>query len=98
MLNGKPAIGAEVNLGSALSAELISPLGFDFILVDNQHGACVVTSRNPYAQLSGYVESIPLQHWRKLQVELTGAQTAQGGLAADHSVVRGQLRRSGKGS
>ena len=39
MLNGEPAYGAEVNLGSALSAELISPLGFDFILVDNQHGA-----------------------------------------------------------
>lgn len=39
MLDGKPAFGAEVSLGSALSAELISPLGFDFILVDNQHGA-----------------------------------------------------------
>jgi len=39
MLEGKPAFGAEVNLGSYLSAELLSPLGFDFILVDNQHGA-----------------------------------------------------------
>ena len=39
MLNGEPAIGVEVNLGSPLSAELLSPLGFDFILVDNQHGA-----------------------------------------------------------
>lgn len=39
MLEGQPAYGAEVNLGSALSAELLSPLGFDFILVDNQHGA-----------------------------------------------------------
>ena len=39
MLQGEPAFGAEVNLGSYLSAELLSPLGFDFILVDNQHGA-----------------------------------------------------------
>ena len=39
MLEGKPAIGAEVGLGSPLSAELISPLGFDYVLVDNQHGA-----------------------------------------------------------
>ena len=39
MLNGEPVFGAEVNLGSYLSAELLSPLGFDFILVDNQHGA-----------------------------------------------------------
>ena len=38
MLEGKPAIGGEVGLGSPLSAELISPLGFDFVLVDNQHG------------------------------------------------------------
>ena len=38
MLDGKPAIGGEVGLGSPLSAELISPLGFDFVLVDNQHG------------------------------------------------------------
>ena len=39
LLEGKPAIGAEVGLGSPLSAEKISPLGFDFVLVDNQHGA-----------------------------------------------------------
>ena len=39
MLQGEPVYGAEVNLGSYLSAELLSPLGFDFILVDNQHGA-----------------------------------------------------------
>ena len=39
MLEGKPAIGAEVGLGSPLSAELISPLGFDYVLVDAQHGA-----------------------------------------------------------
>lgn len=39
MLAGEPAFGAEVGLGSPLSAELIAPLGFDFVLVDNQHGA-----------------------------------------------------------
>ena len=39
MLEGKPAIGAEVGLGSPLSAEMLSPLGFDYVLVDNQHGA-----------------------------------------------------------
>ena len=39
MLEGKPAIGAEVGLGSPLSAELLSQLGFDWIVVDNQHGA-----------------------------------------------------------
>lgn len=38
MLEGKPAIGATVGLGSPLSAELMSAAGFDFIVVDNQHG------------------------------------------------------------
>lgn len=38
MLEGKPAIGAEVLLGSPLAAEIFSLLGFDFVQVDNQHG------------------------------------------------------------
>ncbi len=38
MLEDKPAIGAEIGLGSPLAAEMLSTLGFDFLLVDNQHG------------------------------------------------------------
>lgn len=38
MLEGKPAMGAEVLLGSPLAAEIFSLLGFDFVQVDNQHG------------------------------------------------------------
>lgn len=38
MLEGKPAIGAEVLFGSPLAAEVLSLLGFDFVQVDNQHG------------------------------------------------------------
>ncbi|NLE46642.1 MAG: aldolase [Chloroflexi bacterium] len=39
MLDGQPAIGAPVSLGAPIAAELLSRMGFDFILVDNQHGA-----------------------------------------------------------
>jgi len=39
MLEGKPAIGASVALGSHLAAEIFSLAGFDFVLVDNQHGS-----------------------------------------------------------
>ena len=38
MLEGKAAIGAEAGLGSPLSAEILSQMGFDYIVVDNQHG------------------------------------------------------------
>jgi 4-hydroxy-2-oxoheptanedioate aldolase len=39
MLEGKPAIGAASGLGAPLGAEILSQAGYDFVLVDNQHGA-----------------------------------------------------------
>ena len=38
MLAGKPAIGVGAVLGSHLGAELLSQAGFDWILIDCQHG------------------------------------------------------------
>lgn len=38
MLAGEPAVGASAGLGSPLAAELFSFAGFDYVLVDNQHG------------------------------------------------------------
>lgn len=39
MLAGKPALGIVSACGSPLVAESLSLLGFDFVLVDNQHGS-----------------------------------------------------------
>ena len=39
MLDGKLAIGALAGLGSPLATETLSLAGFDFVLVDNQHGS-----------------------------------------------------------
>ncbi|MBN1641742.1 MAG: hypothetical protein JXA09_10945 [Anaerolineae bacterium] len=39
MLQGKPAIGASGGLGSPLAVEILSRAGYDFVLVDAQHGA-----------------------------------------------------------
>lgn len=39
MLEGKPGIGVIVALGSPVAGEILSRAGFDFVLVDNQHGA-----------------------------------------------------------
>jgi 4-hydroxy-2-oxoheptanedioate aldolase len=39
MLKGKPAIGVILTLESPVAAEVLSPIGFDFILVDTQHGS-----------------------------------------------------------
>jgi 4-hydroxy-2-oxoheptanedioate aldolase len=39
MLRGEPAIGAGARLGDPLAAELLALAGYDFIMVDDQHGA-----------------------------------------------------------
>jgi len=39
MLKGEPVVGVSCGMGSALIAEMLSLAGFDFILVDTQHGA-----------------------------------------------------------
>jgi 4-hydroxy-2-oxoheptanedioate aldolase len=36
---GKPALGAVLGMGSPLAAEVLAAAGFDFLLVDAQHGA-----------------------------------------------------------
>ena len=43
MLEGRPAIGALAGLGSPLAAEYLSRAGFDFVLVDVQHGSWDLT-------------------------------------------------------
>ena len=65
MLRGEPAFGAEVNLGSYLSAELISPLGFDFILVDNQHGAWDDTTSMGAFRSIGLGKAMPMARVRR---------------------------------
>src|SRR5262245_63339984 len=39
MIQGQPAVGVSCGMGSPLIAELLSHAGFDFVLVDLQHGA-----------------------------------------------------------
>jgi 4-hydroxy-2-oxoheptanedioate aldolase len=39
LLEGKPAFGYALGLGSPLVAEMLSNCGIDFLLIDNQHGS-----------------------------------------------------------
>jgi 4-hydroxy-2-oxoheptanedioate aldolase len=39
MLQGKPAFGYSLGLGSPIAAEMLASSGIDFILLDNQHGS-----------------------------------------------------------
>ena len=80
MLGGQPAVGAEVNLGSTLSVEIIAPLGFDFVIVDNQHGnwadqTSMLAFRN--IVLGG---SVPMARVRKNDFGLIGRLLDNGSL------------------
>ena len=72
MLEGKPAIGAEVGLGSPLSAELISPLGFDFVLVDTQHGVWADESAMLAFRAIGLGPAVPMARVRSNDFGLIG--------------------------
>lgn len=44
MVEGKPSIGTVLASGSPVAGEILSRAGFDFVIVDNQHGAWDPTS------------------------------------------------------
>ena len=72
MLKGNPAIGAEVSLGSPLSAEIISSVGFDFVVVDFQHGAWTEESATAAFRSIVLGGSIPMARVRKNDYSLIG--------------------------
>ena len=72
MLEGKPAIGAEVGLGSPLSGELVSPLGFDFVLVDTQHGSWADESAMLAFRGIGLGSAVPMARVRRNDYGLIG--------------------------
>jgi 4-hydroxy-2-oxoheptanedioate aldolase len=39
MLAGEAAVGVVMGLGSPVAAQVLSNLGYDFVMIDNQHGA-----------------------------------------------------------
>lgn len=80
MLAAEPAIGAEVSLGSALSAEIISPLGFDFVIVDNQHGNWVEQTTVLAFRSIVLGGSIPMARVRKNDFGLIGRLLDNGAL------------------
>ncbi len=72
MMEGKPAIGAEVGLGSPLSGELVSPMGFDFVLVDTQHGRWADESVMLAFRGIGLGSAVPMARVRRNDYGLIG--------------------------
>ena len=80
MLGGLAAIGAEAGLGSPLAVEMLSPLGFDFILVDNQHGAWADESTFYAFRSIGLGQAVPMARVRSNDFGGIGRLLDQGAL------------------
>jgi len=57
---GKPAVGTWLNLGSPLAAEWLAHLGWDWLNIDQEHGAIDVTLLQSLLQAISTTDTIPL--------------------------------------
>ena len=80
MLDGKAALGIEVGLGSTLAAELVSPMGFDFIVVDTQHGAWSEDSTMQAFRAIALGSAVPMARVRNNDFGLIGRLLDMGAL------------------
>ena len=58
--DGKPAIGTWLGLGSPLAAEWLAHLGFDWLNIEQEHGAIDITLTQSLLQAISTTEVIPL--------------------------------------
>jgi len=57
---GEPAIGTFMALGSTLGAEQLAHLGFDWLLIDQEHGAIDATLTQSILQAISTTDTVPL--------------------------------------
>jgi len=57
---GEPSLGTFMALGSALGAEQLAHLGFDWLVIDQEHGAIDATLTQSLLQAISTTETIPL--------------------------------------
>ncbi len=60
MLQGKPAFGYAVGMGSAVATELLASSGIDFLLLDGQHGSFGQDSMNDSIRATAAGSAIPM--------------------------------------
>ncbi len=72
MLRGETSIGAEAGLGSILSAEMLSRVGFDYVVVDMQHGAWTEESVHNAFRAIALGSALPMARVRRNDFGLIG--------------------------
>jgi 4-hydroxy-2-oxoheptanedioate aldolase len=80
MMEGKPAFGASCVTGSRLAAELMARAGFDFVLLDDQHGLCDPTEITASFHSIHYAGAVPMARVRKNDFAAIGALLDRGAM------------------
>jgi 4-hydroxy-2-oxoheptanedioate aldolase len=80
MLEGKPALGAACGNGSPLTAQLLALAGFDYVLIDDQHGLWDPTAIVAAFQTIQLAGSIPMARVRKNDFATIGAMLDRGAM------------------
>jgi len=57
---GKAAVGVWMVLGSPITAEIIANLGYDWIVVDTEHGAIDISTTQAIIQAISYTSTVPM--------------------------------------
>jgi 4-hydroxy-2-oxoheptanedioate aldolase len=80
MLAGKPALGAAVVMGTPVAAEIYSIQGYDFVLVDNQHGNWDLATVNIAFRSIAVGTSVPMARVQKNDFAAIGGVLDRGAL------------------
>jgi len=78
MLDGKPAFGFSLGLGSALVAEFLSHSGIDFLLLDRQHGAWGTDSTIAALSAASGGQAVPMARVARNDYTMIGQLLDQG--------------------
>jgi 4-hydroxy-2-oxoheptanedioate aldolase len=80
MLEGRPALGAVCQLGSPIAAETLALAGYDFVLLDGQHGAWEVAAMTAAFRSIYAAGSVPMARVEKNDFSAIGAMLDRGAL------------------
>lgn len=80
MLEGKPALGAVVLYGSHRSAEAIGNSGFDFVMLDAQHGAWDTSTSSLALRAIADTPAVPMVRVQKNDSYAIGSMLDRGAL------------------
>ncbi len=80
MMEGKPVLGAAVGTGSPLAAQILALAGFDYVMIDDQHGLWDPTAIVAAFQTIQLAGAVPMARVRKNDFATIGAMLDRGAM------------------